>query len=218
LLRMNVQAPKYRPKAKNFLIEFRREMERFTNELVEQIRNQVPVGASKNLRNGIRAGKVSMNQLNVVVVGKAKAYAGVIEKGRRPGAKFPPPGEIEKWITGTREGKQFLRQVRVGLKLRNRRRALKTAVYLKSRGISVYGIQAQNIFRDTLADLGPQLSAALQDLADAFWTQERLESFAETQSKPPALNTTPRRSSNPRRRARAKARKKNKQRKKKKRR
>lgn len=124
--------------------EFRRAMTKSVIYAESQIAGLTPVGATAQLRQGI-AGEVKTPFLGIVgVAGSAGKYSDIVEVGRRPG-RFPPPDAIEFWLRRSNKGKAFVASVAATYDL-NPERALKSATYLKSRGIARRGTRGQRMF------------------------------------------------------------------------
>lgn len=131
--------------------EFRKklikEMFVVTNQLESDVARKTPV-ATGALRAGVtNEVKISGNvEGRVFVKGPAKRYAEVVEFGRRPGQRWPPPAPIRRWLRFSGKGKAFIRSVKAQYNLSDEK-ALERATYLKQRGIGVYGIKEKLMFK-----------------------------------------------------------------------
>jgi hypothetical protein len=77
-------------------------LELSTKTMEGEIRPLTPVGVSSRLRNSIASQVVGTFPGSLVgKVGstlKDEVYPAVMEFGRRPGAKMPPPSALERWV------------------------------------------------------------------------------------------------------------------------
>ena len=74
-------------------------------------------------------------------------YALVVEVGRKPG-KFPPPEPIRRWLQITDKGKAFVATITAAYKIKKKETALRSATFLKSRGIARQGTKGAFMFQE----------------------------------------------------------------------
>jgi hypothetical protein len=127
--------------------------------LDEEVTREMPVGVTGEARAGVST-KIDGLTGTVYEKGPAAMYVEVLEKGRTPGKKFPPPDAIRLWLERTDKGKLFVRSVKekyfaqhAAKAKRNKtakesldKRILDTATFLKSRAIAKYGTPAIKMF------------------------------------------------------------------------
>src|SRR4030066_8819 len=101
--------------------------------------------------------------------GPGTKYIEVLEKGRRPGKRFPPPDPIRLWLRRTDKGKAFVQKIQEKYKLPYDK-ALERATYLKSMGIAKYGTIAVRMFR-TVYKMGKQWAINKVERDIANWTK-----------------------------------------------
>ena len=116
-------------------------------------RRQIRRVSSSQLKNALTyslsdngKGKIS---LRFYAKGPAGKYADVIERGRQPGRKGPPPGVIEKWIA---EKPLRLRDLKTGAFVKSTPRGIKSAAFLIGRSMAKYGFEGIFFFAEALND------------------------------------------------------------------
>lgn len=139
-----------------------RGMEKTTTFTVSKIVPGVPVGVSARLKNSIGS-EVKTEGIGSVVgkVGsslKDEEYPAVMEFGRRPGAKMPPPDALVRWVhvkglAGTYSIKSHRRQ---GGKKRQADEDLAVA-WMIARAIGRKGIQGRSYMKKGLEKAKPSV-------------------------------------------------------------
>jgi hypothetical protein len=120
--------------------------------------------ATGNLKDSLSFMRVPINApTNVVFFAKGSAakYADVVEKGRRPGRRMPPPDAIARWM----EVKRIRPRSKSGGFEKSTPAKRKSMAFLIARSIGKKGIPGTFYFSDALRD---ELEASGQKLADAF--------------------------------------------------
>ncbi|MFQ5638219.1 MAG: hypothetical protein ACE5IR_09535 [bacterium] len=129
--------------------EFQRGMIKAVGHVEGKVKEKVPVGVTETAQSGVVGKVLNPFEGRVGEQGPAVKYIEVIEKGRRPGKKFPPPDAIELWLRHTDKGKAFVQSVKAKYKIKSNVSALRQATFLKSRGIAQRGIRAVKMFEKT---------------------------------------------------------------------
>lgn len=88
---------------------------------------------------------------------QAGQYADVIEWGRKPGARMPPPSEIEKWI----KLKPLKLRNRQGEFIKATESNIKSAAYAIAKSIGEKGIEGIHYYRDAINDTWEDYKAPL---------------------------------------------------------
>lgn len=128
--------------------------------LVErELRLVTPIGATSKLLGGIRSDSNEVG-CRTFIGGEASKYADFVEHGRGPGG-YPPPDKIRAWLSISPKGKRFVNAIAADYGLTGEA-ALRSATFLKSRGIAQRGTPAQNIFSDTEDKLAPRFESDLE--------------------------------------------------------
>lgn len=109
------------------------------------------------LRNGIFGKVISAYRGVVGVAGPAQIYAWVVEAGRKPGGKFPPPDAIARWLKGSIKGKRFVAEIKAAYGIKKDSTALKSATFLKSRGIANKGTKGAFMFEKGQIETEPRI-------------------------------------------------------------
>jgi hypothetical protein len=128
--------------------EMNRAMAKAVIRLEGEVSNETPVGVTGFLRTGIRGNIVSpvpMYRGIVGVVGAAVKYAQIVEVGREPG-RMPPDAPIRRWIKITDKGRAFMADVAQAHGIKNKKRALDSATWLKRKGIAERGTRGAFMF------------------------------------------------------------------------
>ena len=140
-----------------------------TMQIRNDVAQKIPIGVSGQARAGITHKTENWHRARVFEKGPGTKYIEVLEKGRRPGKRFPPPDPIRLWLRRTDKGKAFVQKIQEKYKLPYDK-ALERATYLKSMGIAKYGTIAVRMFR-TVYKMRKQWAINKVERDIANWTK-----------------------------------------------
>ena len=143
-------------------------------QLENEVASNTPEGETGQARRGVThsvKNTAAGMRLDIYESGPAKSYIEVVEQGRRPNKRKPPPEPIERWLRFSSKGRRFVREIASKYNL-SPEKALQRATFLKVRAIGKYGIKAvhmySNVFKKRRAFAENKIKATIARFANGL--------------------------------------------------
>ncbi len=158
-LQIKIDASKALKKLKGFKAVYEREAKRGMFLAVTLVRSNVvpltPVGVSSRLRGSIEGQVKTLGSeiRGIVDTSLKEIYPTVMELGRRPGAKMPPPSALERWVH---------------LQLGVPNEEVMSVAFLVARAIARHGIKGRKFMKRGLAKSKVGINAIFKGVKEAI--------------------------------------------------